>query len=268
MIGTPAQIRWARAIRADFERLVGGRRDLLPEVPLASFWIDQRDAASLEDLWDAASDTSGQLLYSPFVSHYPRWGHAEAVMTLRLLDRYKIVDVETDGIGKTSQVLEVAIVDQDGVPLFAALIRPADLLKLESDEGKRARAATGITASMVRDAPTLPELWPRLVAVLTEPDSGILTAFNADFDLRVIRNAAVSFDVEVPALCGLCLMKLATAYFERDYYLSLDEVGALTGIARTTEETAHRALGDARYTARLVRHLRMLVDGQQKGNGQ
>jgi DNA polymerase III epsilon subunit-like protein len=122
---------------------------------------------------------------------------------------------------------------------------------------------------MVRDAPTLADVWPRLVAVLTEPDTGILAAFNADFDLRVIRSAATRAGIsQIPALTGLCLMKLSTAYYERDYYLSLEEAGTLAGIARTAEETAHRALGDARFTARIVRHLRMLADGQQKGNGQ
>jgi inhibitor of KinA sporulation pathway (predicted exonuclease) len=259
-------VRYARSIRARFRTLVGDP-NILPNVPLASFWIDQRNAASLEDLWDAASDTSGQLLYSPFVSHYPRWGQAEAVTTLRFLDRYKALDLETDGLGKTAQVLDVAVVDQDGVPLFASLSCPPDLSKLGSHEGKRAHAANGITADVVRVAPTLPDVWPRLVEVLTEPNTGILAAFNGDFDFRIIRNAAAREDVYVPALSGLCLMKLATAYFERDFYLSLDEAGMLAGMARTAEETAHRALGDARYAARIVRHLRMLADGQQKGSG-
>jgi inhibitor of KinA sporulation pathway (predicted exonuclease) len=258
LLGTPAQVRYARNIRAHFRTLVGDPNHL-PNVPLASFWIDQRNAASLQDLWDAASDTSGQLLYSPFVSHYPRWGRAEAVATLRLLDQFKVLDLETDGIGKAAQVLDVAVVDQDGVPLFGTLIRPPDVARLEDEEGKQARAANGITVEMVRDAPSLQDVWPRLVAVLTEPDTGILAAFNGDFDFRIIRNAAAREDVQVPALSGLCLMKLATAYFERDFYLSLDEAGILAGMARTAEEMAHRALGDVRYTARIIRHLRMLA---------
>ena len=66
------------------------------------------------------------------------------------------------------------------------------------------------------------------------------------------------------ALTGLCLMKLATAYYDRDYYLSLDEAGALVGIGRVERESAHRALGDARYTARIIRQMRTLADEQEK----
>jgi hypothetical protein len=140
LIGTPAQVRWARAIRAHFRAFAPP--DLLPYVPLAAFWIDHRDAASLRELWDAAVSLDRQLLYSPFVSHYPRWGRAEAVITLRLLDRHKIVDVETDGIGKTSQVLDVAMVDQDGVPLFTSIIRQRTCRSWKAMKGSAQRQPT------------------------------------------------------------------------------------------------------------------------------
>jgi DNA polymerase III epsilon subunit-like protein len=268
LIGTPAQVRYARSIQTHFLSRVGGRRDLLPDVPLASFWIEQRNVASLRDLWDAASDSAGQLLYSPFVSHYPRWGRAEAVATLRLLDRFAVLDLETDGLGKAAQVLEVAVVDQDGVPLFASLIRPVAMTCLDGIDDCAAhdsRSIHGITAQMLANAPTLPDVWPRLVTVLTEPETRPLTAFNADFDLRIIRTAAAREGVQVPALQGLCLMKLSTAYYAHDYFLSLDEAGTLAGVARGVPEPAHRALGDARYTARMVQRLRLLASGWEAG---
>jgi hypothetical protein len=218
LIGTPAQVRHARSIRAHFRTLVGDP-NILPNVPLASFWIDHRNAASLQDLWDAASDTSGQLRYSPFVSHYPRWGRAEATAVLCLLDRHKIVDVETDGIGKPAQVLEVAVIDQDGVPLFATLVRPVAMTRLDGIDDREARDSRSIhgsTAQMLANAPTLSEGWPRLVEVLTEPETRSLTANTADFDLRIIRTAAAREGLQVPVLHGLCLMKLRTAYYEHD----------------------------------------------------
>jgi DNA polymerase III epsilon subunit-like protein len=266
LLGTPAQVHYARAIRAHFRRLVGDP-DLLPDVSLAVFWIEHRFAKTPRELWDAAASLDTQLLYSPFTAHYPRWGRAEAVATLHLLDRFKVLDLETDGLGKAAQVLEVAVVDQDGAPLFTSLVRPPAMTRLDGIEGTTAQESHGITALMLADAPTLPHVWPRLLSVLTDSGTGMLTAFNADFDLRILRTAAAregTGGMRVPALTGLCAMKLATAWLDREYYLSLDEVGAALGLARTADETAHRALPDARYTARMVQRLRVLASGRER----
>jgi hypothetical protein len=59
-------------------------------------------------------------------------------------------------------------------------------------------------------------------------------------------------------------MKLAAAYFNRDFYLTLDEAGALAGLTRTPEETAHQALSDARYTARVMRRLRTAAQKERE----
>src|SRR5260221_4894551 len=99
------------------------------------------------------------------------------------------------------------------------------------------------------------DVWPALLPLLSGTQGPRLISFNADFDARVLRNAAQRQRLKVPALSMTCAMKLATSYFERDYWLSLEEALALADITRAPGQTAHRAVGDAAATVALLHRL-------------
>jgi DNA polymerase III epsilon subunit-like protein len=54
---------------------------------------------------------------------------------------------------------------------------------------------TGIRPSMVRDAPTFPQLWAQIEPLML---SGILLAHNAPFDLRVLSICLTDYGIEAP----------------------------------------------------------------------
>lgn len=87
-----------------------------------------------------------------------------------------MLDSETTGLGDEDEVIELALVHSSGTVLFSSLIRPQD--------PQRADLAThihGITRQMLLDAPSLPEIWPTICAILrryvafssiTQPSTG------------------------------------------------------------------------------------------------
>lgn len=119
LVGTEPQIHWAAEIRACSAAL--GGEEALPDMPSASWWISMRAAHTLEYQLDAAAEAG--LAYSPFVSTYPRYGRDAAIATLRSLSHmpYTIVDTETTGIGKSADIVDIAMVDGAGPPRLAGL---------------------------------------------------------------------------------------------------------------------------------------------------
>ncbi len=61
---------------------------------------------------------------------------------------------------------------------------------------------TGISAESVADAPTFPQLWERIEALMS---SGILVAHNASFDMGVLRRCLRDYGIAwKPSVRGLC----------------------------------------------------------------
>ena len=61
---------------------------------------------------------------------------------------------------------------------------------------------TGISEESVADAPTFPELWPRIEPLLS---SGILAAHNASFDVGVLRHCLCDYCIDwKDSAKGLC----------------------------------------------------------------
>lgn len=182
--------------------------------------------------------------YSPFSSVYPRLNNSHAVQALKKLDNFLILDTETTGVGKDAEVCELAIVNyKDGQVLFNSLLRPYNL---DGYDNSKARTMTGITMRQLLNAPTLPDVWEEVVNIL---QWNHITAFNADFDLRMIRNSAWKWGLQAPTLYATCLMKIATAFLNLDYWVSLEEAARIFDAA---PEIAHRALGDALTTRNVV----------------
>lgn len=104
-------------------------------------------------------------------------------------------DTETTGIGASAEVCEIAFQPIEG-PGWEQLVRPA--LQTVSSGSE---AVHGISDAMVRNAPTLKELVPKINSALGKYNAAVF--YNLDYDIRVIEQscyAAGSPPIEWPEL--------------------------------------------------------------------
>jgi len=107
-------------------------------------------------------------------------------------------------------------------------------------------AVNGITEADVRGAPTLPDLWPALSALL---EGQLVVAHNASFDMSVLRNTAARYGLSGgPGFDVLCTYLMARATWPGLPSYSLGYVAPALGIAFEP----HQAGDDARACALLA----------------
>ena len=162
------------------------------------------------------------------------------------------LDTETTGLRDNDEIVEIAIIDQDGKLLLESLIHPARRIPPD------AMAIHHITDEMVRDAPRWSEVWPKVEALMTERQVAI---YNADFDLRMMKQShrIAMLPWRMPQAKFLCVMKLyAQFYGDWDSYrgnyrfVSLEVAGRQSVIPL---RNTHRARDDAALTRALLHHI-------------
>src|SRR5690625_3209059 len=107
------------------------------------------------------------------------------------------IDFETANEKRFSPcAIGVVIADENGiVDEFYSVINP--LMAFTSFN----TYIHGITEHDVTDAPTFPELWPTLRTYL---ENRLVVAHNASFDMSVLRNTLVPFDLLYLELLNVC----------------------------------------------------------------
>lgn len=145
------------------------------------------------------------------------------------------LDTETTGIQKTSEIVEVGLVDTDGSPLFQSLVRPRRPVPLD------ALRIHGISNQMLLNAPTWLQVWPQLEGLLRDR---LVGAYNADFDLRMLQQTHLANGMRWnnPALRFFCIMKLYSDYAGSQKWARLEEAGNQLHIPLPN---SHRAIDDA-----------------------
>jgi DNA polymerase-3 subunit epsilon len=162
------------------------------------------------------------------------------------LNDWVILDTETTGL-YDAEIVEIAIIDRTEGTLLDTLIKPSIPIPAEVTE------VHGISDEMVADAPTFPEVYPRIVEVLK--DKRILI-YNAEFDIKILNYCCYLHGLPILNLKqrSECLMEW-TAQWRGDwsnYYKDYRYV-PLNG--------NHRALGDCRATLKLIK--KMAADSDQ-----
>lgn len=160
-------------------------------------------------------------------------------------------DTETTGVHSSAEIIEIGIVDAEGQTLLKSFVRPRRPIPAD------ATAVHGITNRMVMDAPSWPELWPRVRQIFAGQEVGI---YNADFDLRMMRQSHALHSLAWEPVGGraFCVMKLYARFFGETHrrggfrWQSLKKAGAQCGIPLPN---SHRAVDDARLTGALLRHM-------------
>jgi len=185
--------------------------------------------------------------YNPFTSTYPKLYPAQLIETLSSLQSCLILDTEAIGkIGKEGQCIEVSVVHYPSREVFLnTLIQPIEIE--DNYENSTAYKIHGISREELERAPTFKEVWTDLLPLLVNK-FGPIAAFNADYDMRSIRNTAMKNGINPPPLKATCLMKLYDSLRELDFYASLDEATQYYNIDTSKYTERHRALADTLIT--------------------
>ncbi len=109
----------------------------------------------------------------------------------------------------------------------------------------------GITPADVQDAPTFPEVWPRIAAYFRD---GVVVAHNAAFDLGVLSGTLERYGIPVPELTYACTVQMARRRFSRETFGSY-RLDTLCTAFDIPLEHHHDALCDALACLRLYREL-------------
>lgn len=163
---------------------------------------------------------------------------------------YLILDLETDDKTNTAEILSIAVISTDGEVIYQSLVRPT-----KPNFINKAEHINGITAEMLKDAPTLAEIREKIVTALS---GEIVAVYNADFDIAVLQNAMIRAGLPpVAILATVCVMKQFALYRGEWNYVksdwrwaTLSEAAARFGIETPQ---AHGALPDCETTLQLIK---------------
>jgi DNA polymerase III epsilon subunit-like protein len=181
------------------------------------------------------------------MSLYPN--NYAAQQARRWLDaRPVFLDTETTGLNDLAEIVEISILDDDGLVLLDTLVRPRR--PIPSD----AIRIHGIRNEMVEDAPSWLQVWPEVEAILQGRPVGI---YNADFDLRMLKQSHRwnGLAWRPPEMQPFCIMRLYSDFRGTSRFQTLEDAGRQLGIPLPN---AHRARADTELARAIL--LRMAGD--------
>lgn len=170
-----------------------------------------------------------------------------------------VLDTETGGLNPTDGICSV------GVYSKALGINFYSLVNLQKPISPEATAIHNITNEMVKDAPTIQEVWRKIAELLLphadEADSLVLTAYNSSFDEGMLRYALRDYAHMLKGISFQCAMKEVTAPYMGDWMPSKGEYkfvtlkNACAKLGLEFDGEAHNALSDAIMTYRVLEEL-------------
>jgi len=167
-------------------------------------------------------------------------------------DNVLILDTETTGFGDEDEIIDIAIVDTEGRKIANRLIQCQ-----RASIPQKTKAIHHINEMMLKEnGVSFPRLWDKLAPLLEGQE---VIIYNADFDIRMLKQMVKRYNLQMPELRAHCLMKYYSDYVGRasrngNGYssMSLDAACHHFQINRTN---AHRALGDVQASLLLLRGL-------------
>lgn len=162
------------------------------------------------------------------------------------------LDTETTGLDERAEMVQIAIIDDEGNSLLDTLVRPTRPIP------EAASAIHYITDDMVRGAPLFADVWPTVKALIR---NRLVVIYNADYDFRICWQSAAAngFELAWPNhIMPLCAMRLYADYrAEWNEYRHANRWHKLTDACLQQRISmdgirAHSAAGDCELTRRLV----------------
>lgn len=177
----------------------------------------------------------------------------QAIQRARALLNEKpvFIDTETTGLDKTSEIVEISIVDIDGNIVHETLVKPSQSIP------PSVSSIHHITNEMVEGKPTWPVAWFTIRTHLFGKAIGI---YNEDFDLRMMRQSHERYKQPWKEnLNTFCVMKLFAQYlgewdrYRNSYrYVKLEQAGRYCKI---DIPNSHRASDDTRLTVEVFKFI-------------
>ena len=135
------------------------------------------------------------------------YAHAKARESARRFmrrDDWLVIDAETTGLGESDEIIGIVAVDPAGAQVFAVAVRPRAAIHPD------ATAVHGLSMGDLADAPSFPEIWPQLRAVL---HGHTLVAYDAKFDRRMLEQAAWRYGLTPPQFRWRCAKNLYAQFW-------------------------------------------------------
>ena len=220
--------------------------------------VDNYEKLAMEKTGKSRVSTQDILDNAPIKVIYGVEGYLvdDIVVNPKFSDTYCVFDTETTGFDprKNDMLTEIAICKvKDGkiIDEFTTFINP------ERNIPKEVQNLTHITEDMVKDAPTIEEVLPKILDFFGD---SILVAHNADFDINFLQYFVEKYGYQ-DRFNNLIIDTLMIAR-EIYYYLPNKKLGTIVEDLGIELEGAHRAINDTRATAKMF--IRMQEDLNKK----
>jgi DNA polymerase III epsilon subunit family exonuclease len=166
---------------------------------------------------------------------------------------FVVFDLETSGAAPSTgaAVTEIGAVKVLGgsvVSEFQTFVNPGHYL---SDF---ITSLTGITDSMLAQAPTIDQVLPTFLDFLGPDRETVLVAHNAPFDMSFMKAAALAHEYEWPEYKVVDTARVARYVLDRDEVPNC-KLSTLAPFFGSTTSPSHRALDDARATVDVLHGL-------------
>ncbi|EHE6020016.1 3'-5' exonuclease [Salmonella enterica] len=167
------------------------------------------------------------------------------------LSQYPVfLDTETTGLDAGAQALEIGLVNARGDLIYETRLKPTVSIE------PAAAAVHGISDDELVSAPSWPDIAQQLQHHI---DQRPLVIFNADFDMRILKQTAEAHNDPVSWLDTLtvyCAMRLAAGYYgPTNRYGTISLASAASQAGLNWSGRAHSAVADAVMTAGVVRDI-------------
>jgi len=167
---------------------------------------------------------------------------------------FYVLDTETTGLGKHDEIVQIAIVDQDGDKALNELIKPT--IPIPSGASR----VHGIYDRDVEDADSFGDIYTRLLKLLA---GQVVVAYNMDFDRRMLRQSGAKYGLREIRMnwnrdmSQHCVMKQYARYkgTGRRRGCKWHRLGNAVVQEGLQVVDAHSALGDAQMTLKLIRKM-------------
>lgn len=164
--------------------------------------------------------------------------------------RYTVIDIETTGGNKITEISIFKLEDDKVVAEFSSLVNPETYIP------DYITALTGIDNGMIADAPTFKEIADKILAIT---EDCVFVAHNVNFDYNIIRQEFTNIGVNFSRK-KLCTIRLSRKILPGFPSYSLGKLCNSLNIPITDR---HRARGDAHATVLLFDMLVNHEDGPQ-----
>lgn len=160
-----------------------------------------------------------------------------------------LLDTETTGLDDRAEIIEISLIDNQGVTLLDTLVRPVSPIPAA------ATAIHGICDADVQNSPSWADIHDEFERIVAGKD---VIIYNAAYDVRLLEQTCALHGLQAPSLNAKCAMELYALWYGEEGYgghyrwQSLQFAAEQCGVSRAG---AHRSLVDCEMTLGVIRSI-------------